>query len=175
MCSGLMSYETATTTEQRQGRVCGFVASTGRTEVKVKCRQGEKTHARLQLQVWRHQSVNDVKLKASPRSAEEVDGGSAASPAFGMNRSRWLAAATGCSSCAGSERFAARLSSFTADSLHRVCALLAGSPPAAVHDGILSPAEASLHELPGSVGPGPLPCQLTSTAAVQHQRVEQVR
>lgn len=70
---------------------------------------GRNTHTRTQLHVWRHQSVNDANVKpkaaqsGSVSSAEEVDGGSAVLLAFGMNRSRWLAAATGCRSCTGSE------------------------------------------------------------------------
>lgn len=192
-----MSYVNATTSEQRQGQVCGFVTSTGRTEVvlTVKYQQGETyTHTRNctcgYTSVWEtptwNRKLRPAAQSAAVSSAGEVDERSAVSLAFRMNRSHWLAAATGCSSCTGSEHSAVCLSKFTANSPHRVRTLLCRLPsahpqspvphrPTAVHDGILPPAEASFHELPGSVGPGPLPCQLAGTAAVQHQRVEQVR
>lgn len=43
-----------------------------------------------------------------------------------------------------------------------------------MHDGILPAAEASVHELSGFVGLGSVPRQLHGSAAVQHQRLEQV-
>lgn len=48
------------------------------------------------------------------------------------------------------------------------------SPAARVHDGILPASQASVYELSGSVGPRPVPRQLTCATDLQHQRVEQV-
>lgn len=43
-----------------------------------------------------------------------------------------------------------------------------------MHDGILPPSQASVYELSGSVGPRPVPRQLTCAADLQHKRLEQV-
>lgn len=46
---------------------------------------------------------------------------------------------------------------------------------ARVHDGILPPAQATVHELSSAVGPCQIPRQLSCCADLQHQRVEQVK
>lgn len=43
-----------------------------------------------------------------------------------------------------------------------------------VHDGIFPASQASVYEFSSSVGPRPVPCQLTCAADLQHERVEQV-